>query len=160
METVLRVAAVYFLLMVGFRVMGKRELGQLSQFELVTLMLVPELVSPALNRDNPSVTNAVIGVATLFTLVILTSLVVHVFPKIGAALEGKPAVLVCHGKMDVERMNRERISPDELYSEMHQAGLERVEDVKWAILEPEGRIAFIPFDADKRAQAPEPEPIS
>ena len=160
METVLRVGLVYLVLMAGFRLLGKRELGQLSQFELVTLMLIPEIVSPALTRDDPSMTNAVVGVCTLFTMVTLTSFLVHLSPKAASALEGKPAVLVRHGRMDADAMNRERISPDELYSEMHQAGLERVEDVKWAILEPEGRVSFIPFGAPREGGMPEPELIA
>lgn len=144
MEAVYRVTFLYLFLMLGFRLMGKRELGQLSQFELVTLMLIPEIVSEALNRSDASITSALVGVCTLLTLVTATSLLVHVSPKAAAAFEGRPAVLVRHGVMLVDTMNRERISPDELFSEMHQAGIEHLADVKWAILEPEGRMAFIP----------------
>jgi len=144
LQPVLRVAFVYLLLLLGFRLLGKRELGQLSQFELVTLMLIPEVVSPALNADDPSMRSAVVGVCTLFTLVTGTALLAHLSPRAARAFEGRPTVLVRDGAVLAHAMNRERISPEELHSAMHQAGLERLAQVKWAILEPGGRIAFIP----------------
>ena len=73
METVLRVVFVYVLVWGCFRVLGKRELTQMSPFELVTLLFIPQLFSRALTRQDYSMTNAVIGATTLFLLVILTS---------------------------------------------------------------------------------------
>ncbi len=156
LETVLRVGFVYLVLMLGFRFMGKRELGQLSQFELVTLMLIPEIVSPAMNQDITSMSSAVVGVCTLFALVTIFALLSHLSKAASAAFEGRPTVLVRHGRLDVDALNRERVTPEEVYSSMHQAGIERIETVKWGILEPEGRMAFITFGGPPEGGSAEP----
>ncbi|UJR78986.1 DUF421 domain-containing protein [Sandaracinus amylolyticus] len=146
MDTVFRVAIIYVVLFVAFRVMGKRELGSLTPFELVTLMIVPEIVSESLHDGDHSLTNAAIGVMTLFLLVFATSVITHRFPRAAKVLESHPTVLVSEGKIVEDAMNLERVSVEDLFGEMHKAGVARVEDVRWAILEGDGRIAIIARD--------------
>jgi uncharacterized membrane protein YcaP (DUF421 family) len=143
METVIRVIVIYVFILVGLRLLGKREFSQLSPLELITLLLVPELVSQALIREDFSLINAIIAVSTLFTLVFFTSLVLHMSAKAEKIISGVPTVLVSHGKLIDDNLNRERVSPDELFGEMHKAGLHRLDQVKWAILESDGTIALI-----------------
>lgn len=145
METVVRVALVYAFLMIAFRMIGKREFGQLEPFELVTLLLIPHLVADAMVGEDRSMTTALIGVSTLLSLVFLTSLAAYLNRRFAKVVEGEPAVIVRHGFLVPDNMNRERVPPQELATEMHKAGFERMEQVKWAILEPDGKIAFIPW---------------
>jgi uncharacterized membrane protein YcaP (DUF421 family) len=145
-ETVWRVAAVYLFLMVALRVMGKRDVGQLAPFDLVVLLLIPELLSQALVREDFSLTNGFIGVSTLLSLVFLTSVIVYLSKGASRVVEGQPTVLVQHGFLVPENMNRERVSPEEILSQMHESGLERMEQVKWGILETDGKIAFVPWE--------------
>lgn len=147
METVIRVALIYVFILFGLRVMGKREFSQLSPIELVTLLLIPELVSQGLVREDFSITNAVIAVAALFSLVFLTSLLMHKSKTASRAVSGSPSVLVYHGQLIEENLNKERVAAGEIYSEMHKSGLERLEQVRWAVLETDGKIAFIPEEA-------------
>jgi uncharacterized membrane protein YcaP (DUF421 family) len=144
MDTVLRVAVIYLIVFAGLRVMGKREFGQLSPLELVTLLMIPEIVSQALTGEDYSVTNAAIGVATLLVLVFGTSLLMHRFKKAEDIVAGEPAILVRHGKMLEDAMNVARVTAEEVFGEMHKAGLLRLDQVDWAILEPDGRIAIVP----------------
>jgi uncharacterized membrane protein YcaP (DUF421 family) len=144
METVLRVAAIYLLVFAGLRVMGKREFSQLSPVELVTLLMIPEIVSQALTGEDYSVTNAAIGVATLLVLVFGTSLLMHRFKKAEAVIAGTPTILVRHGALLEDAMNLARVTEDEVFGEMHKAGLLTLDKVDWAILEPDGRIAIVP----------------
>lgn len=144
METVVRVIVVYALIIVGLRLVGKREFGQLSPAELVTLLIIPEIVAPALVRDDPSLTNALIGTTTLLSLVFLVSLLMHHLHPLERVVSGSPTLLVRDGQFLVENMNRERISPDEIYSEMRKVGLHRIEQVQWVLLEPDGKLAIIP----------------
>lgn len=144
MDTVLRVLVVYVFIFVGLRILGKRELGQLSPFELVTLLIIPELVSPALTRQETSLTNALIGVATLLTIVFISSAIMHVNPTFEKIAMGEPTVLVEHGHLLPSILNKERISPDEIYNAMHLSGLDQLAQVRWAILETDGKIAIIP----------------
>ena len=90
METVLRVIFVYVLVWGCFRVLGKRELTQMSPFELVTLLFIPQLFSRALTRQDYSMTNAVIGATTLFTLVFLTSAASYRSQRFARVVQARP----------------------------------------------------------------------
>lgn len=151
METVVRVIVLYLVILLGLRILGKREFGQLSPLELVTLLLVPEVVSPALTRDDYSMTNAIVALTTLFALVLIVSLLSHVSRRVETTLDSTPALLVVRGRLQLETMNRERVSETEIFSEMHKAGLETLEQVRWAILETDGKIAIVP---ERDAAAP------
>jgi uncharacterized membrane protein YcaP (DUF421 family) len=150
METILRVGAIYFFIMISLRLLGKREFSQLTPFELVTLLLIPEISAQAMLREDFSLTNALVGLSTLFLLVFLTSNVTHLSRKAERVIGGKATVLVCRGAFVPENMNRERITPDEVYGEMHRSGLSRLEQIQWAILETDGKISFIPADQEKK----------
>lgn len=144
METVLRVAVIYVFVLVGLRVLGKREFSQMSPMELIGLLLIPEIVSQALVREDFSVTNGLIGVATLFVLVFANSLLTHVSKGFERVSEGTPTVLAYDGRFAAANLDKERISPNEVYSEMRKVGLERIEQVRWAVLESDGKIAVVP----------------
>lgn len=144
METVIRVAIIYLVIVIGLRLMGKREFGQLSPLELVSLLLVPEIVSQAMASEDFSITNGIIGVATLFTLVFLSAVLMHKFKPVEKLFNGDASVLVAHGRMIENTMNKERVSAEEIYAEMHKAGLDTIEQVKWAILEGDGKISIVP----------------
>lgn len=149
METVIRVGFVYVFILAVLRVMGKREISQLTPLELVMLILIPELVAQALVREDFSMTNAVIAVTTLMSLVYLTSVLSYKFSRFEEIVEGKPSLLVVKGEPVVETMDQERIPPQELASEMRRAGIDRLDRIKWAVLEPGGKIAFIRYDQDE-----------
>jgi uncharacterized membrane protein YcaP (DUF421 family) len=150
MEKIVRVVIVYLFLMVSLRVLGKREFGQLSPLELVSLLLVPELVSNALQGEDFSIVDAIVGVCTLFALTLLTSMLVHISKPAEKLILGVPKILVHRGQMVNETMNRERVSPEEIFNEMHKAGLKHLEQVAWAILEGDSKISIIPDKAKER----------
>jgi uncharacterized membrane protein YcaP (DUF421 family) len=144
METIFRVAFVYVFVWACFRILGKRELTQMSPFELVTLLFIPQLFSRALTRQDYSMTNAVIGASTLFLLVFLTSAASYRSRRFARIMQARPTVLVRHGHLVEEHLNRERIPADDIFSAMHKVGLVDLEQVEWAILESDGKIALIP----------------
>lgn len=144
METVVRVAIVYLFVWACFRVVGKRELTQLSPFELVTLLFIPQLFSRALTRQDYSMTNGIIGTATLFLLLYLTSAARYRSARIASIVQGVPTVLVHRGAVIHAHLDRERIALDDILSTMRKSGMQRFEDVEWAILEPDGKISIVP----------------
>jgi uncharacterized membrane protein YcaP (DUF421 family) len=150
METVLRVLVVYLFLMVTLRVLGKREFGQLSPLELVSLLLVPELVSSALQGEDFSLVDGLVGVSTLFALTAITSMLAHKSKRVEKVISAEPTVVAFHGQLAPDNMNRERITPEEIFSEMHKSGLARLEQVAWAILETDGTITIVPEDRGDR----------
>jgi uncharacterized membrane protein YcaP (DUF421 family) len=159
MEIVARVAFVYILLMVTLRVIGKRELGRLSPFELVLLMLIPEIFAQALMREDFSMTNAVVAFCSLVLLVFLTSLVAHRFPRMERVLAGEPAVIASGGRFVQEAMNRERVQPDEVYAELRKAGFERLSDAKYIVLEDDGKMSIVPASPGGNVRREEEAPL-
>lgn len=155
METVFRVAFVYLFAWCCFRLLGKRELTQMSPFELVTLLFIPQLFSRALTRQDYSMTNAIIGASTLFSLVFLTSAVSYRSRRFARIMQAAPTVLVRHGQFVEEHLNRERIPAEDIFSAMHKVGLERLDQVEWAILEGDGKIAMIPSTGLLASSAPQ-----
>ena len=149
METVLRVIFVYVFVWACFRVLGKRDLTQMSPLELVTLLFIPQLFSRALTRQDYSMTNAVIGASTLFSLVFLTSAMSYRSKRFARVVQARARILVQHGSLVEESLDRERIAPTDIFSAMHKVGLERLDQVEWAILESDGKIALIPSRADR-----------
>src|SRR5690606_2536838 len=140
METVLRIVLIYLFLMIALRLMGKREFGELAPFDFVVLLLIPEMFSQAMLREDFSLTNALVAVSTLLSLVFLTSLLNFRFTGFGKVIAGAPAVLVRHGYLVTANLQKERVDPGEVLDAMHAAGLHSMDEVRWAILETDGRI--------------------
>jgi uncharacterized membrane protein YcaP (DUF421 family) len=143
LDTILRVVVVYVFLFAVLRLLGKREFGQLSPLEFVCLLLIPEMVQQALVRDDFSMTNALLAVSTLVLLVFLTSLLSHRSKKLESVIEGEPTLLVAHGKLLNATMDRERITADEIFTEMRRVGLDQLDQVRWAVLETDGHISIV-----------------
>ena len=120
----------------------------MSPFELVTLLLIPQLFSRAVTRQDYSMTNGVIGATTLFALVFITSALSYRFSRFSRIVQARPTILVSRGVLVEEHLNRERIAPEDLFSAMHKVGLEHLGQVEWAILEGDGKIALIPRHDD------------
>jgi uncharacterized membrane protein YcaP (DUF421 family) len=159
MDIVVRITVIYLFILVGMRILGKREFGQLSPFELVTLLIIPEIVSEALTDNDHSITAALIGTTTLLLLVFITSTVVHLSKKADEVIGGVPAVLIHNGQLLEDAMNRERITTAEISNEMHKAGLETLDQIKWAILEPDGKIALITHDQERLPRTKQDERV-
>lgn len=155
MEIAVRIVVIYLFILAGLRVLGKREFGQLSPIELVALLLISEIVSPALTADEPSLTAGLFGGATLLVLVFLISLLSHRFKTVERITGSDPTVLAHNGKLLRDRMDRERVSAEELYGELRKAGLERIDQVRWAVLESDGSIAIIPLEQQEVHEQPE-----
>lgn len=157
METVIRIVIIYFVILVGLRFLGKRELSQMTPLELVTLMLIPEIVSQSMIGEDFSVTNGIIGITTIFSLVFLMSLLKQKSTFFDRLIEGTSTLLIERGKLIEENLNKERITAGEVFTEMHKSGLERLKQVKWAILETDGKISIIPEDSASEAKGSRPD---
>lgn len=145
-ELIGRIALIFAVLTAGFRVLGKRELSQMSPFELVTLLLVAEIVSPSLTAGDDSLSGAIIGMAALLFLTFVNSVLSYRIKWFRSLGEAPPTVVVCRGKLIERTLHRDRLRPDEILSEMHKAGIASLAEVEWGFLEPDGRLSFIQYD--------------
>lgn len=149
METVIRVTVIFIFLTIALRIIGKRELGEMSGYELVLIILIPEILSQGLIGEDFSVTNAIIGVSTLLSLVLINSFLSYRFKKYRDVLEGRPTILYSQGRFRKDILDRERVNLDDILNEIREVGFERFDQMKWIVLEPDGKISCIPFSLPK-----------
>lgn len=145
MDSVINAAIVYVFLRLIIGLTGRRNLGQLTAFELVLMIVIGGAVQRALVGDDPSLTNAAIIVATLIALDILTSLIERRSRVFGRIMRGAPLIVVENGRPLSRRLFRAQLSEDDvLAAARRHHGLTAIEDVKYAILEANGEISIVP----------------
>lgn len=145
MDSVLRGAAIYLLVLVIVRISGRRTLAELTPFDFVLLLIVAETTQQALLGDDFSITNAAVLIVTLFLIDIVLSHFKSRVPRLARILDGVPTVLVRDGKIDRHAIERSRVSEDDiLVAGRKQHGLENMGDIKHAVLETDSGISVIP----------------
>jgi uncharacterized membrane protein YcaP (DUF421 family) len=145
MESVLRVATVYLFLMLLFRLAGRRTMADISPFDFVLLLIISELVQQAIVADDPSLTNAFVLCTTLVLLDIGLSLWKQRSPRIERLLEGSPVLLVQHGEPIQEALRVMRVDEADILAAARLGqGLERMSQIRFAVLEKTGGISIVP----------------
>src|SRR4026208_1960013 len=109
MDSVLRAAAVYFLLLLVFRLAGNRSIGQITAFDFVLLLIISEAIQQAMITTDYSVTNAFLIVVTLVGLDIMMSLWKQKSERVARILDGIPVLVIENGKLHHDRMQKERV---------------------------------------------------
>ncbi len=140
----LRTVLVYAVLIATMRLMGKRQLGELEISELVTTLLISEIASLPIVDQNIPLMYAIIPLVTILTLEIILSVVLLKCPGLKGVASSRPSILIRHGKIDQGELQRNRISIDELISEVRQAGFGTLAEVDYAIVEQNGKISVLP----------------
>jgi len=145
METVIRGIVVYLFLLVIMRLSGRRTLAQITAFDFVLLLIVAETTQQALLGDDYSLINAFVLILTLFVADIFLSYVKERLPRAALLMDGTPTVLISLGQPDEKAMRGARVDlSDILESARTQHGLERLDQIKFAVLEVGGNISIVP----------------
>ena len=145
MDSVLRAGAVYLFLLLLFRLAGKRTLAEVTTFDFVLLLIISEATQQAMVDGDNSMTNAFLLIATLIGMNILMSELKQRFKPVDRLLDGLPLLIVEHGKPLHDRMAKERVDVDDVLDAAREShGLERLDQIKYAVLERNGRISIIP----------------
>jgi uncharacterized membrane protein YcaP (DUF421 family) len=143
MEIVVRAVVVYLILWLLLRVMGKRELAEMTAFELVLLVVIGDLVQQGVTQEDFSITGAFLSVGTLSVIIVLTSAVSWKFPRTRPILEDMPVVVIRDGQLIDETLRLEHVSVDELKEAARKEGIADLADVSWCVIEPDGRFSFL-----------------
>jgi len=143
MDIVLRASAIFLLLFVLLRLFGKRQLGQMTPFEFVALVVLGDFVQQAVTHNDSSVTAATLAVTTFGFWSLALGWISYRSDKMRRLLEGQPRILIQDGKLFEKVLERDKITDAEVLSEMRLAGIARLDDVEWGILEPNGKISFL-----------------
>ncbi|BBL81195.1 DUF421 domain-containing protein [Rubrobacter xylanophilus] len=145
MESVLRAVAIYLFLMVLFRITGRRSLAQMTPFDLVLLLIVSEATQQGLLGNDFSVTNAFVVILTLIGIDILLTFLTHRSRSLDRWVSDVPLVLIEDGRVIDDRLRKARVSVDDILEQARMTrGLERMEQIGYAVLERSGGISIIP----------------
>lgn len=154
----LRTSVIYFVVLVGLRLAGKREIGQMTIFDLVVLLLLANAVQNAMVGGDASLVG---GLAAAGTLLLLNGLVARAtlrWPRLRRTLVGMPTLLVLRGEVLHEHLRREGIGLDELEAALREHGIANAQDVDMAVLEVDGSISVVPTDQPmKRGKSKRPQ---
>jgi uncharacterized membrane protein YcaP (DUF421 family) len=149
MDIVLRAAVMFGFLFLVLRLMGKREIGQLTPFELVVMVAMGDLIQQGVTHNDFSLTGAMLAIGTFALLAMFLSWATFVSPLAERWFDGTPSVIARHGELLRDNMRRDRITVSEFESEMRLAGIVSLAEVEWAVLEPQGKISFICRDPSR-----------
>lgn len=144
MDLVFRATAIFFFVFLVTRVVGRRELGQLEPFDVILLVVLGDLVQQSVTQSDESVTGALVVIATIGLLSVFVSWFSFRFGWVRRFAEGEPIVLVHDGRPIERNMRRERITLSDIQEAARQVQVTAVRDLRWAILEDDGKISCIP----------------
>ena len=151
MEIVFRSTAIFFFLWFLTRAMGRRQLSEMTAFELVLIVTFGDLVQQAVTQEDMSVTGAVLAVGTMGLWITLFSAVSFKWRGTRAVIDGIPVVVVRDGAPLPEALRLERLPLEELQESARKSGIDDLTKVRLGVLEPDGKFSFITHDEGEQA---------
>ncbi len=139
---------IYFFLIIGLRLLGKRELGQMNIYDLILIIVLGNAVQNAMMNGDNSLVGGLVAATVLLVVNRLFGYVMHRSSRIEKSMVGQPVLLLNQGKPVESRMRREGISYEQLMQALREHGLVRPEDAKIAVLEIDGSISVVPKEAE------------
>ena len=144
MDSIIRAFVIYIVMLVLFRIVGTRTLSQATTFDLVLLLFISEAIQPALIDNDNSLTNSILLVVTLLGMNVIMSVIKQRSPRFEQLIDGTPTVLVEDGRMHASRMKTERVDETDILEAARCAhGIERMDQIKYAVLEKNGQISVV-----------------
>jgi uncharacterized membrane protein YcaP (DUF421 family) len=143
MDLVLRTVVVFVLVFVITRVVGRRELSSMEPFDLILLVVIGDLVQQGVTQSDYSLTGAATVVVTIALLVVATGWLSFRFRRLRPVLEGDPILLMSDGEVIHRSLRRQRLTVEELEAEARLNSIASLDEVRYAVLESNGRISFL-----------------
>lgn len=151
MEIVVRATVVYFFLWAVARGVGKRELSEMTAFELILLVTMGDLIQQGATQEDMSITGAMLAVGTLALWILLFAYLSWRFKPLRPVLEGLPVVVVRAGRILDEVLRIERLTHDEIRAAARNQGISDLGEVTVGVLEPDGKFSFLTDPGDDHA---------
>lgn len=149
MDMIFRAVAVYLILLVVFKIAGRRALLQMTSFDLILLLIISEATQQALLGNDFSITGAMLTIVTLVVVDMLFGYLKKYSSRAESLLDGSPVILVAHGKPQEEKLKQVNVSCDDvMVSARQNHGIYLLEKIKYAILESNGHISIIPEESE------------
>ena len=158
-ELIVRGTATYWFIFLLFRVVLRRSVGAIGIADVLLLVLIADAAQNAMADDYKSLTDGAILVSTILGWNVLFDWISYRFPRIGKLVEPRPLPLVEYGRMNRRHMREELVSEDELMAKLREQGIERIEEVKRAMMESDGVVTVIRYDGRNREQPVRKQPV-
>lgn len=143
MEIILRASALFFFVWVLMRMMGKRELSELTAFELVLLISIGDLIQQGVTQEDMSITGALLAVGTIGMWILAFSYASFRWKRSRSIIESFPVVVIEDGRLLDEMLRLERLTVEEVLDAAREQGIRDLKDVRIGILEADGKFSFI-----------------
>ncbi|WP_096188249.1 DUF421 domain-containing protein [Evansella halocellulosilytica] len=138
-----RTIVIYFVILIVFRMMGKREIGELSIVDFVISIMIAELAVMTIENTHVSMGKQIMPMLVLMVIQISLAYISLKSQKLRKMIDGKPSVLISKGKIDENEMKKQRYNFDDLMTQLRQNNVKYVSEVEFAILEPSGQLSVI-----------------
>ena len=143
-DIVLRTVVIYLVILIGLRLAGKREIGQMTVFDLVVLLLIANAVQNAMVGPDTSLAGGILAAVVLLVLNAAVARLRLRWPRLRRIVEGSPTLLVLHGEVIPDHLQREGLDQETLEAALREHGVADVSDVEMAVLEIDGSISVVP----------------
>ena len=152
----LRSSFFYILIAVLYRLMGKREVGELSIMDLVVSIFIAQIASIGIENYDKSIFYSLVPISVLVTLQIISSILELKSDKLRKVIDGEISIIINKGKIDLEEMEKQRYNLEDLLVELRSKGIKSIEEVDYAILETNGNLSIFKVSDDKTRTYPLP----
>jgi uncharacterized membrane protein YcaP (DUF421 family) len=146
---VLRAVVVYAFLLAALRLAGRREMAQMTSFDLVLLLVISNAVQNSMNAGDNSLAGGLVSALTLVVLNWLVGYAVYRWPRLERFVQGRPIRIVTDGRVHLPAMRRELLTLSELGSALRKRGIMRVSDCGQVVLEPDGTLSVVRRDVEQ-----------
>lgn len=148
---VLRTIFIYFFVLFIMRLMGKREIGKLSVFDLVVSIMIAELAVVSIEDTQVTLIKGIVPIATLMVTQVFMSYISLKSSKVRDLIEGTPSILIKNGEIQEKEMAKSRYNMADLLLQLREKNIEKVADVEFAILETSGKLSVVPKESEQPA---------
>ena len=136
----------YFFVTVCYRIMGKREVGQLGVIDLIVSILIAELVAISIENIKDPIILTIVPIILLVIVEVLFAFISVKSRKFRNIIQGRTSLIICDGKINYHQMIKQRYTLDDLLLNLRQNQIKSVEDVEYAFLEPNGKLSIFKYD--------------
>ncbi|MEH6889691.1 DUF421 domain-containing protein [Bacillus sp. JJ864] len=152
LQIVFRTILLYSVMLIIFRLMGKREIGELSVLDLVVFIMLGEMAVIAIENMDKAIWHQLVPMVLIMVIQIVLSFISLKNQRIRHILEGEPAIIVREGKIDEKQMRKQRYNMDDLLMQLREQSIGDIRDVEYAILEPSGRLSVFEKQKSKKSK--------
>ena len=146
----------YLLITVVYRIMGKREIGELSIMDFIVSIFIAELAAISIENYNDNMFLSIIPIAVLVVLQIFSAKLSLKSENVRSIIDGNPSVIINRGKVNFEEMLKQRYNLDDLLTQLRAKSIKSIEEVDYAILETSGKLSIFKSEDDKNHTYPLP----